>query len=330
MAEIRKVGVAGTGSYVPARILSNFDLEEMVDTSDEWITTRTGIRERRIAREDEACSDLALEAVRRALDDAKTSPEELDLLIVATITADKLLPSAACYLQEKIGAKNAACFDLVAACSGFIYGMASGWQFVGGGMMDKVAVVGSEVLSRITDYEDRKSCILFGDGAGAAILAPAREGYGEILYSHLAADGSGAELMQTPAGGSLKPASHETVEGREHFMRIQGKEVFKFAVETMRRLVADAMEQCNLKTEDVKLVVPHQVNSRIIESAVKKLDIPLERVYMNIDRYGNTSAASVPIALDEARKEGLVGSGDHVILVSFGGGLTWASMVMRW
>jgi 3-oxoacyl-[acyl-carrier-protein] synthase-3 len=330
MAEIRKVGVAGTGSYVPAHILSNFDLEEMVDTSDEWITTRTGIRERRIAREDEACSDLALEAVRRALDDAKTSPEELDLLIVATITADKLLPSAACYLQEKIGAKNAACFDLVAACSGFIYGMASGWQFVGSGMMDKVAVVGSEVLSRITDYEDRKSCILFGDGAGAAILAPAREGYGEILYSHLAADGSGAELMQTPAGGSLKPASHETVEGREHFMRIQGKEVFKFAVETMRRLVADAMEQCNLKTEDVKLVVPHQVNSRIIESAVKKLDIPLERVYMNIDRYGNTSAASVPIALDEARKEGLVGSGDHVILVSFGGGLTWASMVMRW
>ena len=330
MAEIRKVGVAGTGSYVPARILSNFDLEGMVDTSDEWITTRTGIKERRIAGEDEACSDLALEAVRRALDDAKTSPEELDLLIVGTITADKPLPSAACYLQEKIGAKNAACFDLVAACSGFIYGMASGWQFVSSGMMDKVAVVGSEVLSRITDYEDRASCILFGDGAGAAILAPAREGYGEILCSHLAADGSGAELMQTPAGGSLKPASHETVEGREHFMRIRGKEVFKFAVETMRRLVADAMEQCNLKSEDVKLVVPHQVNFRIIESAVKKLDIPLERVYINIDRYGNTSAASIPIALDEARKEGLVGSGDHVILVSFGGGLTWASMVIRW
>ena len=330
MAEIRKVGVAGTGSYVPARILSNFDLEGMVDTSDEWITTRTGITERRIAAADEACSDLALEAVRRALDDAKTSPEELDLLIVGTITADKPLPSAACYVQEKIGAKNAACFDLAAACSGFIYGMASGWQFVGSGMMDKVAVVGSEVLSRVTDYEDRASCILFGDGAGAAILAPAREGYGEILYSHLGADGSGAELMQTPAGGSLKPASHETVEGREHFMRIRGREVFKFAVETMRRLVADAMEQCNLKSEDVKLVVPHQVNFRIIESAVKKLDIPLERVYINIDRYGNTSAASVPIALDEARKEGLVGSGDHVILVSFGGGLTWASMVIRW
>ena len=330
MAEIRKVGVAGTGSYVPARILSNFDLEGMVDTSDEWITTRTGIKERRIAAADEACSDLALEAVRRALDDAKTSPEELDLLIVGTITADKPLPSAACYVQEKIGAKNAACFDLAAACSGFIYGMASGWRFVGSGMMDKVAVVGSEVLSRVTDYEDRASCILFGDGAGAAILAPAREGYGEILYSHLAADGSGAELMQTPAGGSLKPASHETVEGREHFMRIRGKEVFKFAVETMRRLVADAMEQCNLKSEDVKLVVPHQVNFRILESAVKKLDIPLERVYINIDRYGNTSAASVPIALDEARKEGLVGSGDYVILVSFGGGLTWASMVIRW
>ena len=330
MAEIRKVGVAGTGSYVPARILSNFDLEGMVDTSNEWITTRTGIKERRIAAADEACSDLALEAVRRALDDAKTSPEELDLLIVGTITADKPLPSAACYVQEKIGAKNAACFDLAAACSGFIYGMASGWRFVGSGMMDKVAVVGSEVLSRVTDYEDRASCILFGDGAGAAILAPAREGYGEILYSHLAADGSGAELMQTPAGGSLKPASHETVEGREHFMRIRGKEVFKFAVETMRRLVADAMEQCNLKSEDVKLVVPHQVNSRILESAVKKLDIPLEKVYINIDRYGNTSAASVPIALDEARKEGLVGSGDHVILVSFGGGLTWASMVIRW
>lgn len=330
MAEIRKVGVAGTGSYVPARILSNLDLEEMVDTSDEWITTRTGIKERRIAAEGEACSDLAVEAVRCALDDAKTSPEELDLLIVGTITADKLLPSAACYLQEKIGAKNAACFDLVAACSGFIYAMASGWQFVGSGMMDKVAVVGSEVLSRITDYEDRVSCILFGDGAGAAILAPAWEGYGEILYSYLAADGSGAELMQIPAGGSVKPASHETVDGREHFMRIRGKEVFKFAVETMRWLVADAMEKCNLKSEDVKLVVPHQVNFRIIESAVKKLDIPLERVYINIDRYGNTSAASIPIALDEARKEGLVGSGDHVILVSFGGGLTWASMVIRW
>jgi len=330
MTELRKVAVVGTGSYVPEHVLTNSDLEKMVDTSDEWITTRTGIKERRIAAEDQACSDLALEAVTRALEDAKMTPEELDLIIVGTITADKLLPSAACYLQEKIGAKNAACFDLGAACSGFIYGMATGWQFVAGGMMDKVAVVGSEVLSRITNYEDRTSCILFGDGAGAAILAPMREGGGEILYSHLAADGSGADLMQTPAGGSLKPASHKTVEAREHFMRIQGREVFKFAVETMRWLVADAMEHCNLKAADVKLVVPHQVNFRIIESAVKKLDIPLERVYINIDRYGNTSAASIPIALDEARKEGLVGPGDHVILVAFGGGLTWASMVIRW
>jgi len=330
MAEIRKVGVAGTGSYVPEQVLTNFDLEKMVDTSDEWITTRTGIRERRIAAEDQACSDLAVEAVRRALDDAKTKPEELDLLVVGTITPDKTLPSAACYLQDKLGAKNAACFDVVAACSGFIYGMASAWKFVASGMMEKAAVVGSEVLSRITNYEDRRSCILFGDGAGAAIVAPAEKGYGEILYSYLAADGSGAEMMQTPAGGSLAPASHETVDGREHYMRIRGREVFKFAVDTMRWLVADAMEHCALKPQDVKLVVPHQVNYRILESAVKKLDIPMERVYINIDKYGNTSAASIPIALDEARKEGLVGPGDHVVLVAFGGGLTWASMVIRW
>ena len=327
---MRKAAVSGTGSYVPERVLTNFDLEKMVDTSDEWIRTRTGIRERRIAAEDQACSDLAAEAVRRALDDAKTKPEELDLLIVGTITADKPLPSAACYLQEKVGARNAACFDVAAACSGFIYGMASAWHFVGSGMMNKVAVVGSEVLSRITNYEDRTSCILFGDGAGAAIVEPAKEGYGEILYCRLAADGSGAEMMQTPAGGSLKPTSHKTVEGGEHFMRIRGKEVFKFAVEIMRWLVADAMEHCDLSPADVKLVVPHQVNFRIIDSAMKKLDIPLDRVYINIDRYGNTSAASTPIALDEARREGLVGRGDHVILVAFGGGLTWASMVIRW
>ncbi len=330
MNEIRKVAVVGTGSFVPERVLTNFDLEKMVDTSDEWITTRTGIKERRIADESMACSDLAAEAVGKALEDAGTRAEELDMIVVGTITSDKLLPSAACYLQEKLGAKRAACFDLGAACSGFVYGMAVAWQFVATGMMEKVAVVGSEVLSRITDYEDRASCILFGDGAGAAVLAPARDGDAEILYSFMASDGSGADMMQIPAGGSLRPTSHESVEARQHYMAIRGREVFKFAVETMRWLVADAMEHCGLEAKDVKLVIPHQVNSRIIEAATKKLSIPLEKVYVNIDRYGNTSAASIPIALDEARREGIIQPGDAVILVAFGGGLTWGSMVIRW
>ena len=330
MTQMRPVMISGTGSYLPEKILTNHDLEKMVDTSDEWITTRTGIKERHIAPDDWAASDLAAEAARRALADAGISAEELDLIIVATITGDTPLPSTACWLQAKIGAVNAGAFDLSAACSGFVYGANVAWQFVRNGMFDNVLVVGAEVLSKFTDWQDRTSCILFGDGAGAAVFSASQEPQRDILYGTIGADGRGAEIMTTPAGGSRKPASHDTVDNREHYMSIRGRETYKFAVQKMASLLADGLAAVNMTTDDLRWIIPHQVNTRILQGAVKRLGIPLDEIYINIDSVGNTSAASVPIALDEAARKGLLHHGDVVALVAFGGGLSWASMILRW
>ena len=330
MAARHRVTFLGTGSCVPERVLTNFDLEKMVDTSDEWIVSRTGIHERRIVDDNVASSDLGAEAARKALEDAHIRPEELDLVIVSTITPDTILPACACWLQEKIGAKRAGAFDITAACSGFIYGISVAAQFISTGSARNVLVVGTECLSKITDYTDRSSCILFGDGAGAAVLAPSENDQHAILDLILGADGSGGELMILPAGGSRVPISHKALDERLHYMKIRGKEVFKFAVLKMVELVEVSVKRAGLRLEDVKLVVPHQVNTRILASAAEKLGLPFEKVYVNIDRYGNTSAASIPIALDEARREGLINPGDLVVLVAFGGGLTWASCVIRW
>jgi 3-oxoacyl-[acyl-carrier-protein] synthase-3 len=323
------VSISGTGKYVPPRVLTNSDLEKMVDTTDEWIRTRTGIRERRICENGEASSDIALPAARGALERSGLLPGDLDLIIVATSTPDMVFPSTACLLQAKLGAKRAGAFDLSAACTGFIYGLAAGAGFIAGGTVRNVLVVGSECLSKTVDWKDRNTCVLFGDGAGAAVLVP-NSGRKEILRTFLSADGTRDDLICIPGGGSRMPASEATVRDRMHYMKLQGREVFKFAVRIFQELVHQAIESCGLTTDDVALIVPHQVNTRIIDAAAKDLNIPAEKVYVNIDRYGNTSAASVPIALDEAAEEGRLKEGDIVLLVAFGGGLTWGSAVVRW
>jgi 3-oxoacyl-[acyl-carrier-protein] synthase-3 len=318
----------GSGSYLPERILTNEDLEHLVDTSDEWIVERTGIRQRRMVGAGETTSTMAVRAAEAACQEAGIDPADIDLIVVATITPDMVFPSTACLVQEAIGAHKAGAFDLSAACSGFLYALATGASFIRSRMAKRVLVIGSETMSKVVDYQDRTTCILFGDGAGAVLLGPSSNGNG-LIYSQLRADGRGASLMSIPAGGSLLPASRETVADRLHFMKFRGREVFKFAVNAMKELVEEAMRCCELSPDQVGLVVPHQVNERIIEAAMKKLNLPREKYYVNIDRYGNTSAASVPIALDEARRGGRIKQGDHVIMVAFGGGLTWASSVLR-
>jgi 3-oxoacyl-[acyl-carrier-protein] synthase III len=331
MASDIRAFIAGTGSFVPEKVLTNDDFSRMVDTTDEWITTRTGIKSRHIADNGMTTSGMAVEAGRKALADAKVAPEEVDLVIVGTFTGDRPLPATACRVQHKLGCSKAAAFDLSAACSGFIYSLSTAWGFVTSGRYKTVLVIGADHLSRFTDYTDRTSCILFGDGAGAVVLkaAPASETSG-IMTFELGADGSGYELMTVEAGGSENPASAETVAARRHYMTIHGKEVFKFAASKMQELVESAVKSCGLTIGDVKLVVPHQVNTRILDFAAEKLGLAKEKMFVNIDRMGNTSAASVPMALDEARRSGLIKKGDVVVLVAFGGGLTWASMVMRW
>jgi 3-oxoacyl-[acyl-carrier-protein] synthase-3 len=326
---IRPVGIVGTGSYLPNKKLTNFDLEKMVETSDEWITTRTGISERHIVSDEQATSDLAVPACQKALQAAGMKPEEIDLIIVGTITPDTLLPSCACWVQHGLGARNAAAFDVTAACSGFIYALSIAHSLIATGGYDTALVVGAEVLSSITDFQDRNTCVLFGDGAGAVVLK-AQNGSGQILDSFMAADGSGAEMMILPAGGSRIPASHYSISQRLHYMRIRGREVFKFAVLTMARLVRETAERNNLSVQDIRLIIPHQVNARIISAAMERLNLPLERAYVNINRVGNTSAASIPIALDEAVRKNYISKGDYIVLVAFGGGLTWASALLRW
>jgi len=322
--------ILGTGRFVPERVLTNHDLEKMVDTSDEWITVRTGIKERRIAGPGVPTSDLAVKAGQAALQSAGLEPEDIALLLVATISPDTTLPSTACWVQHKLGAVSAGAIDIVAACSGFVYGLSFAANHVLANPQDRVLVIGAEVLSAITDYTDRSSCILFGDGAGAVVVGAGDDpdrGLGPFL---LGADGSGAEMMITPAGGTRMPASHDTIDNRLHYMVIRGREVYKFAVTKMVQTVRWAMSHADISKDALKLIIPHQVNIRILEGAAKRLDLPMEKMYVNIDRYGNTSAASIPIALDEAVRKGCIEPGDPLVLVAFGGGLTWAACSVRW
>ena len=322
-------GILGIGSYVPEKVITNKDLEQMVDTSNEWIIERTGIRERRIAGECEATSDLAANAARKALADAGISAEEIDLIIVATVTPDMFFPSVACLVQNNIQATNAAAFDVTAACSGFIYGLVTGSQFIKTGTCRKVLVIGAETLSKVTDRSDRNTSIIFGDGAGAVVLGETAAGCG-ILGIDLGADGAGGDLLKVPAGGSRQPASAETISQRLHFIHMNGNEVFKFAVKAMGDSASRALENANLAKSAITYLVPHQANIRIIQAAAKRLGLPMDRVIVNLDKYGNTSAASIPLALDEAVKNGDIKNGDILMLVGFGGGLTWGASVLKW
>ncbi|KZE53208.1 3-oxoacyl-ACP synthase [Brevibacillus parabrevis] len=329
MDKKRSVGILATGSYTPDRVLSNFDLEKMVETSDEWIVSRTGIRERRICSTEQASSDLAYEAAKKALAKANISAEQLDMIIVATVTPDTMFPSTACILQEKLGAKRAAAVDLSAACTGFLYGITTATQFIANGFYKHILVVGVETLSKITNYKDRNTCVLFGDGAGAAVIGEVKEGFGFQSFE-LGADGSGGPLLCLPAGGSRIPASSESVENDLHYLAMAGGEVFKFAVRVMNSATEAVLAKAGVDRENIDLLVPHQANKRIIDSAVQRFGLSEEKVAINLDRYGNMSSASIPVALDEAVEAGRVKEGDNVILVGFGGGLTWGATLLKW
>lgn len=323
------VGITGVGKYIPEDVLTNQELSKMVDTSDEWIMERTGIRERRIAKADVATSDLGTEAARAALKDANVKPEEIDLIIVATATPDHAFPSTACIIQKNLGLINAAAFDLSAACSGFVYGLATGSSFISSGAYKKILVIGAEVFSKIINWKDRNTCILFGDGAGACVLERCEDGYG-ILSFDLGADGNGGDCLIVPAGGSRIPTTSETVDKDLQYVQMDGKEVFKFGARIMEKATRNALEKANLTTEDLDFLVPHQANIRIIESAAKKLKINSEKLCINLDKYGNMSSASIPVTLEEVVKENRIKKGDIVVLVGFGAGLTWGSMAIRW
>ena len=327
--KLNSAGILGLGSYVPEKILTNADIEKLVDTNDEWITERTGIKERRICAPEQATSDLSLIAAQRALEDANVSAEELDMIIVATISADSNTPSTACVLQNKLGAVNAAAFDLSAACSGFVYGSAIASQFIETGVYKKVLVVGAETLSKFVNWKDRNTCIIFADGAGAAVYGVVDDGYG-VLSFDLGADGSGAETIEIPGGGSRHPADQETIDNHMHCLHMNGKETFRFAVKAMGSTVMKSLERAGLSKEDIDYFIPHQANIRIIQSAAKRLHLPMEKVFVNIEKYGNTSAASIPIALAEAEREGKLKKGEIIALSGFGAGLTWASCIMKW
>lgn len=326
---MRKVGIAGIGAYVPSKVLTNKDLEKMVDTSDEWITTRTGIKERRIAEDWQASSDLAFEAAKQALANADVSPEDLDLIIVCGVTFDYPFPATACILQDKLGASKAGAMDIEAGCTGFIYALSAAYGYIATGVYDKVLVVGSDVLSKVTDWQDRSSCILFGDAAGAAVLTP-YQGQGELLHFYLRSDGSRTDDLLIPAGGSRNPASHKTVEERLHYMKLNGPEVFRLAVRVIEDAVLSVLEKAKIPKEEIALFIPHQANIRIIQTAARNLGIPLEKFFVNVDRYGNTSAASIPLAFYEALNEGRINKGDYIMLVGFGAGLTWGAYLIRW
>ena len=318
----------GIGSYVPERKVDNQELSEKVDTSDEWIRTRTGIKERRFAAENENTSDLALEASRRALADAGVTPEKIDLVVVATITPDMAFPSTACLLQHKLGIPKVACFDLEAACSGFLYALDVADGMLSSGRYECALVVGAEKLSSIMDWEDRTTCVLFGDGAGAAVLTKEGEG-AEMIGFQCGADGSNPSLLHQPAGGSMQPASQETVDSRGHFLKMNGREIFKSAVRVMERAAIELLEKHGFDKNEVDHVIPHQANARIVESLSQRLEIPLDRFYCNLHKFGNTSAASIPLALDEAYKSETFKKGDLGLLVAFGAGLTWSATLVR-
>jgi len=329
MASRIRVGIAGTGAYVPERVVSNDWFEEILDTNDEWIVQRTGIRERRFAAEDEATSDLCVHAAEEALRNAGITADELDLIIVATISPDYQLPSTAVLVQDRLGASKAGAFDVVAACSGFVTALHTGEAFIASGRARRVLVIGAETLSRFLNFEDRGSCIIFGDGAGAAVLMPHGEcGQGEILRTSLGADGSGYQFIHMPGGGTRVPATVESVKANQHKIQLKGRETFKFAVQRMSSLIREFME--DHEPEELGLIVPHQVNRRIIDAALDRLDMTDEKVLVNIQKYGNTSAASVPVALHEAVTQDRCIPGKLVVLVAFGAGLTWGGTLIRW
>ena len=329
MQQEEKVSITGIGSYLPRKILTNYALEKMVDTTNDWIIQRTGIKERRIIENGVTTSDLATKASLKAMKDAKVSPKDLDMIITSTITPDHFFPSTSCYIQQKIGATRASAFDILAACAGFIYAISIGQSFVSSGAAKTVLVVGAECLSKITDYKDRTTCVLFGDGAGAVILQKSEKKH-QILYTNLAADGSQADVLIMPGGGARNPASLESVQKRMHYIQFKGKEVFKLAINNITKLIIETAKKNNLKPKDIDLIIPHQSNLRIIEATMQKLGLPMEKAFVNIDKYGNTSSASIPIAIDEARKAGRLRKGNIVMLVAFGGGLTWGSSLIRW
>ncbi len=329
-----RAAILGTGSYVPEKKLTNLDLQNMLDTTDEWITSRTGIKCRRIAAENENTSDLCLKASKLALEQAEIAAADLDLIIVATLTPDYMMPSTACVLQEKLGlaTTGTAGFDMNAACSGFVYALATAKAYVESGMLNNILVCGAEVLSRFMDYEDRGTCILFGDGAGAAVVGRERSGKPShpILSTKMWADGRGAEQIIIPAGGSVTPATRTSVDERMHKVRVQGREVFRFGVSKMVETLEHAIKTHDLKPEDIGQVVPHQANIRILDAAAERTDIPKEVFFNNLDAYGNTSGGSVPLALDEANRKGKLPAGKKVILIGFGAGLTWCYSVLEW
>ncbi len=329
MTALREAGILGTGSYAPERILSNLDLEKLVETNDEWIVSRTGMRERRLVAPDQATSDIACEAASRAIADSGVKALEIDLIIVATVTPDHQVPSTACILQARLGLVNASAFDINVACTGFVAGLNIARSLIAAGAYNCILVIGAETMSSIVNYKDRGSCILFGDAAGAAIVVPFA-GQGKILDIHTGADGTGGMSMVVPAGGSRKPCTLEAVANDEHKLIMKGNEVYKFAVAKFRDLVVEQLARTGYKASDIDLLIPHQVNLRIIESALSRIEIDPARIYINLDRFGNTSAGSVPLALDEARKAGRFQSGSLVSLVAFGAGLTWASTLIRW
>jgi len=325
---VEKVGIIGVGEYLPKKVLTNAELEKMVETSDEGIMTRTGIKERRTAAENEAVSDFAVKAAREAIEHAKLKPEEIDIIITATVTGDMPFPSVSCLVQNTLGAKNAACFDVAAACAGFVYALSVGQQFISSGTYKNALVIGSEALSRYTDWTDRGTCVLFGDGAAAAVLAKVESG--GILSTYLGSDGTKSGLLFIPGGGSRSPASHETVDGRMHYVKMQGNELFKIAVTIMADAAQVAIRKAGLECKDIDLVIPHQANIRIIMAMAKKLGLPQEKIYLNIEKYGNMSSASTATALCEAVKEGRVKKGDIILLDAFGAGLVWGACVIEW
>lgn len=324
-----RIAILGTGSYAPDKVLTNADLEKMVDTTDEWITQRTGIKERRISDKDTPTSVLAVKAAEGALAAARIKAEDIDFIVCGTVTPDMIFPSLACVVQAKLGASKAVAFDLAAGCTGFIYGMELSRSLIKADPSRKILLIGAEELTKITDWTDRSSCVLFGDGAGAVVLAEVEEDRG-ILSTFLAADGNLGDLLYQPGGGSLRPASHETVDGRMHVIRMAGNKVFPHAVRKMSDAADKVLERAGIPKDKLDLLIPHQANSRIIEAIGRHFDLPIEKVFVNIHKYGNTSAATIPIALDEAVRTGRIKTGDIVLLVAFGAGFTWGAVLIRW
>jgi 3-oxoacyl-[acyl-carrier-protein] synthase-3 len=325
----RSASILATGAYLPERVLTNAELEKMVDTSDEWILSRTGIRERRIAADDEFTSDMGARAAQQAIDQSGIDPKTIDLIIVGTCTPDTIFPSTACHIQNKIGATKAAAFDLQAACSGFLYALVTAEQFIAAGVYQTILVIGAEKLSSIVNWQDRNTCVLFGDGAGAVILQHRPGGRG-LLSFDLGADGAQTEILSVPAGGCRLPITADVIKDRLHYLQMSGKEVYRYAVSAMNRSAEDCLEKAGIKPADLRWIIPHQANSRIIEAVAQRLGVAMEHFFVNLDKYGNTSAACLPICLHEMNMAGQLKQGDKLLMVAFGGGLTWAGAVLEW